>query len=323
MGEVTFSDRNLALEAVRVTEAAALAASLHLGRGDEMEAGEAAAKAMHNALGSLAIDGTVRIGEGAKGETDILFVGESVGGGGLKVDIAAKPLEGHTIVAKGEANGLSAIAVTEDGGFLNTPDIYMDKIAVGPAFPNDLVDLDETPAKNLKALAKAKKAAVSDLVVCVLDRPRHRELVANIRDAGARIMLITDGDISGVIATTQKRTGVDIYMGIGGAPHGVLSAAALSCVGAQMQGRLVFRDNEERAKAQSMGITDQNHKYTANEMAAGDITFAATGVTTGTILGGVWRRRNVAVSHSMVIRSRTGTLRWVEAHHRIGKQKKG
>ncbi len=309
-------DRNLALEAVRVTEAAALAASRLMGRGDEKAADEAAANAMHGALRSLAIDGTVRIGEGPKEEAAKLYVGEKVGTGlGPKVDVALRPLEGTSIIARGGHNALAVIAMAEDGGFLAVPGIYMDKIAVGGGLPDGVVDLDQEPTKNLKALAKAKGVAVGDLVVCILDRPRHAPLIAKVREAGARIRLILDGDVSGAVATTRPDSGVDIYMGIGGAPQGVLAAAALACAGGQMQGRLVFRHDSDRAAARAAGIDAPERKYAVADMAAGNITFAATGVTSGPLLQGVRRSNHGIVTHSMVIRSKTGTLRYVEAHH--------
>jgi fructose-1,6-bisphosphatase II / sedoheptulose-1,7-bisphosphatase len=309
-------DRNLALEAVRVTEAAALAASRLMGRGDEKAADEAAARAMHNALRSLAIDGTVRIGEGAKDEAGKLYVGEKVGTGlGPKVDVALRPLEGISIIARGGHNALSVIAMAEDGGFLAVPGIYMDKIAVGGGLPDGIVDLDQEPAKNLKALAKARGVAVGDLVVCILDRPRHAQLIAKVREAGARIRLILDGDVSGAVATTRPDSGVDIYMGIGGAPQGVLAAAALACAGGQMQGRLVFRSDADRAAARAAGIDEPERKYTVADMASGNVTFAATGVTGGPLLQGVRRSNHGLVTHSLVMRSKTGTLRYVEAHH--------
>ena len=245
-------DRNLALEAVRVTEAAALAASRLMGRGDEKEADQVAVDAMRRALNGLSIEGTVVIGEGERDEAPMLYIGEKVGAGnGPKIDIALDPLEGTTITAKGLTNALAVVAMAEEGGFLNAPDVYMDKIAVGAGLPDGVVDLDNEPAKNLAALAKAKKGDVPDLVVCILDRPRHEELIRKVREAGARIMLISDGDISGVIATSQPESGVDIYLGQGGAPEGVLAAAALRCIGGQMQGRLVFRNDDERARAPS------------------------------------------------------------------------
>ncbi|MCE2509868.1 MAG: class II fructose-bisphosphatase [Alphaproteobacteria bacterium] len=314
-------ERNLALEVVRVTEAAALSASLLMGRGDEQAADQAAVDAMRAALNSLTIDGTVVIGEGERDEAPMLYIGEKVGlGKGPKVDIALDPLEGTTITAKGGQNALAVIAMAEDGGFLNAPDVYMDKIAVGRGLPGGIVDLDASPAENLKALAKAKGSDVSDLVVCVLDRPRHHELIAGIREAGARIMLISDGDVSGVIATTLPDSGVDIYMGIGGAPEGVLAAAALCCIGGQMQGRLQFRNDDERGRAKHCGITDFNRKYSLSEMANGDVMFAATGVTNGSMLKGVRRFAGGAYTYSTVMRSKSGTVRMIEARHNFARK---
>ncbi|MBM3601060.1 MAG: class II fructose-bisphosphatase [Alphaproteobacteria bacterium] len=308
-------DRNLALEAVRTTEAAALAASRLMGRGDEKAADQAAVDAMRQALNGLAIDGTVVIGEGERDEAPMLFIGEKVGQGGPKIDIALDPLEGTTITAKGGGNALAVIAMAEAGNFLHAPDVYMDKIAVGGGLPDELIDLDAGPAKNLRALAKAKKIGVSDVVACILDRPRHAELIAKTREAGARIMLISDGDVSGVIATARPDSGVDIYMGSGGAPEGVLAAAALRCIGGQMQGRLLFRNDDEKGRAQRCGIKDFNRKYTMLDMARGDVMFAATGVTDGTMLRGVRRFGHGASTHSLVMRSKTGTVRYVETHH--------
>lgn len=309
-------DRNLALEVVRVTEAAALSASLLMGRGDEKAADQAAVDAMRQALNSLSIDGTVVIGEGERDEAPMLYIGEKVGTGvGPKIDIALDPLEGTTICAKGGPNSLAVIAMAEHGGFLNAPDVYMDKIAVGGGLPEGVVDLDETVANNLKNLAKAKGADVSELVVCVLDRPRHAEIIARIREAGARIMLIGDGDVSGVIATSQAASGIDMYMGSGGAPEGVLAAAALRCIGGQFQGRLLFRNDDERERAKRWGVTDLNKKYSLTELAKGDVMFCATGVTTGAMLRGVRRFPGGAVTHSVVMRSKSGTVRYVEAHH--------
>ncbi|HEY0526381.1 MAG TPA: class II fructose-bisphosphatase [Stellaceae bacterium] len=309
-------DRNLALEVVRVTEAAALSASRLMGRGDEKAADQAAVDAMRQALNSLAIDGTVVIGEGERDEAPMLYIGERVGGGqGPKIDIALDPLEGTTITAKGGANALAVIAMADEGGFLNAPDVYMDKIAVGTGLPEGVVDLDETPAENLKNLARAKKADISDLVVCILDRPRHSELIAKVREAGARIMLIGDGDVSAVIATSNPESGVDMYMGSGGAPEGVLAAAALRCIGGQMQGRLMFRNDDERGRAARIGIADLNRKYGLLDLAHGDVMFAATGVTSGTMLRGVRRFSGGAVTHSMVMRSKSGTVRYIEAKH--------
>ncbi|MBC8793072.1 MAG: fructose-bisphosphatase class II [Tagaea sp. CACIAM 22H2] len=303
------------MEVVRVTEAAALAASRLMGRGDEKAADQAAVDHMRRALNSLAIDGTVVIGEGERDEAPMLYIGEKVGQGGIKVDIALDPLEGTTITAKGGPNALAVIAMAEQGGFLNAPDVYMDKIAVGGGLPADLVDLDATPEANLKALAKAKGLDVSDIVACILDRPRHTELIAKVREAGARIMLISDGDVSGVIATSRPESGVDIYMGSGGAPEGVLAAAALRCIGGQIQGRLLFRNDDERGRAKRLGITDLNRKYGLLDLAKGDVMFAATGVTDGTMLKGVRRFQNGASTHSIIMRSKTGTVRTIEATH--------
>jgi fructose-1,6-bisphosphatase II / sedoheptulose-1,7-bisphosphatase len=316
MTDTTTMDRNLALEAVRVTEAAALSASRLMGRGDEKAADQAAVDAMRMALNGLAIDGTVVIGEGERDEAPMLYIGEKVGTGtGPRIDIALDPLEGTTITAKGGPNALAVIAMAEAGGFLNAPDVYMDKIAVGAALPDGVVDLDEAPGTNLRNLAKAKAAEVSDLVVCILDRPRHAELIAKVREAGARIMLIGDGDVSGVIATSRPGSGVDLYVGSGGAPEGVLAAAALRCIGGQMQGRLIFRNDDERGRATRIGITDFNRKYGLLDLAKGDVMFAATGVTGGTMLQGVRRFSGGALTHSMVMRSKSGTVRFIEAHH--------
>ncbi len=309
-------DRNLALEAVRVTEAAALAASRLMGRGDEKAADQAAVNAMRQSLNGLSIAGTVVIGEGERDEAPMLYIGEKVGSGGPKIDIALDPLEGTTITAKGGQNALAVIAMAEAGGFLNAPDTYMDKIAVGAGLPDDLVDLDAEPSANLKNLGKAREIDVSDLVVCILDRPRHNELIAKVREAGARIMLIGDGDVSGVIATSRPDSGVDIYMGVGGAPEGVLAAAALRCIGGQFQGRLVFRNDDERARGRRWGITDFDRKYTLHELAGGDVMFAATGVTDGNMLKGI--RRHIeggATTQSMVMRSVSGTVRIIDAFH--------
>jgi len=309
-------DRNLALEVVRVTEAAALSASNWMGRGEEKPADQAAVDAMRDRLNGLSIRGTVVIGEGERDEAPMLYIGEEVGlGEGPQVDIALDPLEGTTITAKGGQNALAVVAMAEKGNFLNAPDVYMDKIAIGEGFAEDVVDLDLTPQENLKNLAKAKKCETSELVACILDRPRHEELIAKTRESGARIMLISDGDVSGVIATSELNTGVDIYMGSGGAPEGVLAAAALRCIGGFMQGRLLFRNDDERTRAQRWGITDLNKKYSLMEMAAGDVVFAATGVTDGAMLRGVRRFSGGASTHSVVMRSKTGTVRQIDAMH--------
>ncbi|WP_199175790.1 class II fructose-bisphosphatase [Telmatospirillum siberiense] len=316
---VAVIDRNLALEAVRVTEAAALAASREVGRGDERSADEAAMKAMRAALNVLQIDGTIVIGEGEADETDMLYIGEKVGSdrSGPPIDIALDPLEGATICAKGGQNALAVVALAAKGSFLSPPAVYMEKIAVGPNLPPGVVDLDESPVVNLRNLAKARGLDVSDLLICILDRPRHEDLIAKIREAGARVMLITDGDVSGVIATAQPLSNVDMYMGIGGAHEGVLAAAALACVGGQMQGRLVLRSEDERARARRRGITDPSKKYALEDMAKGDIMFAATGITDGTLLRGINRFRGGATTHSIVIRAKSGTLRSIEARHRL------
>jgi fructose-1,6-bisphosphatase II / sedoheptulose-1,7-bisphosphatase len=308
-------DRNLALEAVRVTEAAALAASRLMGQGDEKGADQAAVDAMRRALNNLEIEGTVVIGEGERDEAPMLFIGEEVGRGGPKIDIALDPLEGTTLTAKGGPNALAVMAMANAGGFLNAPDVYMDKIAVGGGLPDGVVDMDNTVAENLSSLAKAKGLAVSDLVTCVLDRPRHEKLISDVREAGARIMLISDGDVSGVIATSQPDSGVDIYIGSGGAPEGVLAAAALRCIGGQMQGRLIFRNDDERGRAHRLGITDLDRKYGLLDLASGDVMFAATGVTTGTMLRGIRRFKGGAYTHSIIMRSKTGTVRTIEAKH--------
>jgi len=314
-------DRNLALEAVRVTEFAAIAASRLMGRGDEKAADQAAVDAMRRALNSLDIDGTVVIGEGERDEAPMLYIGEKVGtGNGPKIDIALDPLEGTTITAKGAANALAVIAMAEDGGFLNAPDVYMDKLAVGPDLPAGVVDLDKSPTANLNDLAAAKGVKVEDLVACILDRPRHKELIDEVRAAGARIMLISDGDVSGVIATTNPESGVDVYMGSGGAPEGVLAAAALRCIGGQFQGRLLFRNDDERARAHKWGVTDLNRKYDLGELASGDVMFAATGVTGGSMLAGVRRTEKGVSTESLVMRSKTGTVRKIASFHNFARK---
>ena len=308
-------DRNLAIELVRVTEAAALSASLLVGHGDEKKADQAAVDAMRKALNVLPIDGTVVIGEGERDEAPMLYIGEKVGKGGAPLDIALDPLEGTTITATGGPNALAVIAMAESGGFLNAPDVYMEKIAIGPNYPEGIIDLDNSVQQNLKNIAAARKGELSEILVCILDRPRHQELIAKVRETGARIMLIGDGDVSAVIATTSPETGVDVYMGTGGAPEGVLAAAALRSIGGQMQGRLLFRNDEEKARAKRWGVTDLNRKYGMMDLAKGDVMFAATGVTTGPMLRGVRRFPGGAYTHSVVMRSKTGTVRYMEAHH--------
>lgn len=308
-------DRNLALEVVRVTEAAALSASRLMGRGDEKAADQAAVDAMRSALNGLEIEGTVVIGEGERDEAPMLFIGEKVGKGGPRVDIALDPLEGTTITAKGGNNALAVIAMAEEGGFLNAPDVYMDKIAVGTSVGAGVVDLDATPTQNLTELSKALKKDISDILVCILDRPRHDDLIRGVREAGARIMLISDGDVSGVIATSELSSGVDMYIGSGGAPEGVLAAAALRCIGGFMQGRLLFRNDDERKRAARWGVTDLNRKYELLDLASGNVMFAATGVTDGAMLHGVRRFAGGAKTHSIVMRSKTGTVRRVQTDH--------
>ncbi|HWA48936.1 MAG TPA: class II fructose-bisphosphatase, partial [Dongiaceae bacterium] len=280
-------DRAFALEAVRVTEAAAIAAFSQIGRGNEHDADQAAVEAMRAAFNRLPIEGTVVIGEGERDEAPMLFIGEKVGLGGTAVDIALDPLEGTTLTAKQMANALAVMAMAEPGTMLNAPDTYMDKIAIGPGYPEGLIDLDAEPAANIGAVARAKGVSPKDVTVLVMDRPRHEALIAKIRKAGARVKLITDGDVAGVIETTNPATGVDIYIGIGGAPEGVLAAAALRCVGGQMQGRLVFRNDNEKARAAKWGVTDLNRKYGLMDLVAGDVVFSATGVTDGSMLRGV------------------------------------
>lgn len=318
---MSIEERNLALEAARVTEAAALAASRWMGRGDEKAADQAAVDGMRTALNALDICGTVVIGEGERDEAPMLYIGEKVGSSkGPKLDIALDPLEGTTITAKGGPNALAVMAMAEEGNFLNAPDVYMDKIAVGGGLPEGVVDLDATPQENLTSLAKAKGKDISDLLVCILDRPRHADLIQTVRDAGARILLIGDGDVSGVIATAEPESGVDIYMGSGGAPEGVLAAAALRCIGGQIQGRLLFRNDDERARAAKWGITDLDKKYGLHDMASGDVMFAATGVTDGAMLRGVRVFANRATTHTLVMRSKSGTVRKIEATHNFNRK---
>lgn len=309
-------DRNLALEVVRVTEATALAASRIMGCGDERMVDEAAIAAMHKALSGLDITGLVALGDDDTDRTPVLYRGQTVGNGkGPRVDLAVAPLEGSTVCAKGGQNACTVVAITEKGGFLSVPSTYMDKIAIGPGWPKDIIDLTASPAQNLKALAKAKKADVADLLICMLDRPRHEELIAKVRETGARIMLIGDGDVSGVIATALPHSGVDMYLGNGGAAEGVLAGAGLRCFGGQMQGRLICRGGSEKAEAKALGIKDPSKVFTADDMASGNVMFAATGVSDGPMLRGVRRWKGGAITHSMVMRSKTATVRYIEAHH--------
>jgi fructose-1,6-bisphosphatase II / sedoheptulose-1,7-bisphosphatase len=309
------SDRNLALDLVRVTEAAALAASRWMGRGNKNEADGAATEAMRRAFDTMPIDGTVVIGEGEMDEAPMLYIGEKVGSGGPRMDIAVDPLEGTTLTAKGGPNALTVVAMAEHGHFLHAPDIYMEKIAVGGGLPAGVVHIDASVQENLKNLAQAKKRDISDLVVCTLDRDRHSDIIKGSRAAGARVLLLPDGDVAGVIATSLPEAGVDIFMGTGGAPEGVIAAAALRCTGGQMQGRLKFDTEAEIARAATMGIADPHRIYQIEQMAGGDVMFAGTGVTSGAMLKGVRHFGNVSITHSIVMRSKSGTVRYIEAHH--------
>jgi len=316
-------NRNMAIEAVRVTEAAALAAADWVGRGNEKEADAAAVDAMRTALNKLKIEGTVVIGEGERDEAPMLFIGEKVGAGGPKTDIALDPLEGTTITAKANANAMATLALAPDGGFLNAPDVYMEKIAIGGGYPDGLIDIEAAPADNLAKLAKAKGVGVSELTVCILDRPRHEELITAVREAGARIFLISDGDIFGVMATSDPASGIDMYLGSGGAPEGVLAAAALQSIGGQIQGKLLFRNDDEIARARRLGIEDLDRVYSRDDLASGDVIFAATGVTDGAMLKGVRRHGDRAETHSIVMRSITGTVREVITRHNFSRKSGG
>ncbi|MDD1650459.1 MAG: class II fructose-bisphosphatase [Methylococcaceae bacterium] len=308
-------DRNLALELVRVTEAAALACGRWVGKGDKTSADRAATEAMRRSLESIEINGTVVIGEGEMDEAPMLYINEKVGSGhGPDVDIAVDPLEGTSICAKGLSGSIATIALAPRGSFLHAPDMYMEKIAVGPSACG-AIDINLPPAENLKRVAEAKGCAIEDLTVVILDRPRHDHMVSEIRKAGARIHLISDGDVAPAIAAAVEDSGIDLLMGVGGAPEGVLAAAALQCLGGDMQGRLVFMSNEERERARAMGISDFDRVYRSAEMARGDVVFAATGVTSGDLLKGVRYFAGGAQTHSIVMRSKTRTVRFIEARH--------
>jgi fructose-1,6-bisphosphatase II / sedoheptulose-1,7-bisphosphatase len=314
-------DRALVLEMVRVTEAAAVAASHLIGRGDEKAADAAAVEAMRKAFDMLQIDGTVVIGEGERDEAPMLFIGEKVGGApgtGPEIDIALDPLEGTTITAKAGPNALAVLAAAEGGCLLNAPDVYMDKLAVGPGYPEGVISLEKTRTENVEAVAAAKGVKPSEIIVCVLDRPRHAELIAELRGIGCGIQLIPDGDVAGVIATTNPETTIDLYMGSGGAPEGVLAAAALRCVGGQMNGRLLFRNEDEKARARKWGIEDLDRIYTLGDLAKGDCIFAATGVTDGSLLKGVKHMKGgLMTTDSVVMRASSGTVRWIRGEHRV------
>ncbi|MCJ8191504.1 class II fructose-bisphosphatase [Sphingomicrobium aestuariivivum] len=315
-------DRVLVLEMVRVTEAAAIAAAKLVGRGDEKAADAAAVEAMRRALNLLPMEGTVVIGEGERDEAPMLYIGEKVGQAGdndPKIDIALDPLEGTTITAKAGPNALAVLAIAEHGGLLNAPDVYMQKIAIGPGYPEGTIALEDDVETNITRLAKAKGCAPADINACVLDRPRHRELISELRRLGCGIKLIPDGDVAGVIATTDEDTGVDIYLGTGGAPEGVLAAAALACVGGQIEGKLLFRNDDERARARRWGIDDLDRVYKLEDMAKGDCIFAATGVTDGSLLGGVKVRKGGCLeTESIVMRASSGTVRYIRGEHRKG-----
>ena len=318
-------DRVLVMELVRVTEAAAIAASDLIGRGDEKAADAAAVEAMRKAFDELAIDGTVVIGEGERDEAPMLYIGEKVGGApgtGPKIDIALDPLEGTTITAKAGPNALAVLAAAEKGCLLNAPDVYMEKLAVGPGYPEGVISLEKSVEENVAAVAAAKGVEPERIIVCVLDRPRHAELIAKLRAIGCGVVLIGDGDVAGVIATTDEDTTIDMYMGSGGAPEGVLAAAALRCVGGQFNGRLIFRNDAERQRAAKWGIEDLDRIYKLEDLARGDCIFAATGVTEGSLLEGVKRLRrpkgyNVMTTESVVMRASSGTVRWIKGEHRV------
>ena len=316
-----FLDRNLALETVRVTEIAALASSLHMGKGNEKLADQSAVNAMRDFLNELSISGKVVIGEGERDKAPMLFIGEEVGKGGPKVDIALDPLEGTTITAKGGENALSVLAMGEEGSFLHSPDIYMYKIAYGKNYENLDINIDDPPEEILINFSKFTDIKIENIVVCILDRPRHKHLITKIRSAGARIKLIPDGDVSAVIATSVEDSGIDLYMGIGGSPEGVLAAAALRCLGGKIYTKLLFNDDNIYERAQSMGIKDKNTIYQTKDLAKGDVMFSATGVTDGTMLKGVRIKNNIALTESVVMRSKTKTVRYITAEHNLMKKK--
>ncbi len=315
--EDTYLDRVLTMEAGRCTEAAAIAASTMIGRGDKTGADQAAVTALRAAFNKLDMDATVVIGEGERDEAPMLFIGEKVGTGkGPKIDIALDPLEGTDLTAKAMGDALAIVAMSTGGTMLHAPDVYMDKIAIGPGYAEGLVDLDRSVEENVRALAKAKGVDPADITLCVLDRDRHKHIIDEARKIGARVFLISDGDVAGVFHTTERSTGIDMYVGQGGAPEGVLAAAALRCVGGQMQGRLVFRNDAERGRASKAGITDFNRKYGLHDLCGGDVIFAATGVTNGTMLDGVKWEPGYINTHTVVMRSKTGTVRYVRARMR-------
>ena len=312
-------NRMLTIEIARVTEAAAIAAAGWRGRGDEKLADQAAVDAMRQALNAIVeMDGLVVIGEGERDEAPMLYIGEKVGGGkSWRIDIALDPLEGTTLCAKAMPNSIACVAMAEGGSLLHAPDTYMDKIAIGGGYPEGVVDLDLSPQENITRLAKAKGVPTAQVTACILDRPRHEKIIAGVRETGASVRLITDGDVAGVIHTADpEETGIDIYLGIGGAPEGVLAAAALRCIGGQMQGRLVTSSAEQKERARKMGITDFNKKFSLSDMASGDVMFAATGVTDGSLLRGVRFDKEHVTTETVVMRSATGTVRWIKNRRR-------
>jgi fructose-1,6-bisphosphatase II / sedoheptulose-1,7-bisphosphatase len=311
-------DRSLTLELVRVTERAAIAAAAWRGKGDEKAADRAAVEAMRDELKLVEIEGRIVIGEGERDEAPMLYIGEKVGGGeGPQVDIAVDPLEGTTLCAKNQPDSICVLAMAERGGLLNAPDVYMQKIAIGAGYPEGTVDLDWSPSQNIESLARAKGVPISEVTACMLDRPRHAALLEELRASGCAIKLISDGDIAGIIhAVNTEDTGIDIYIGSGGAPEGVLAAAALRCIGGQMQGRLMLDNEDKRERARRMGITDPNRKYKTDELASGDVLFAATGVTDGFLLSGVRYRKEHIRTSTVVMRSWSHTVRWITAEHR-------
>ena len=314
-------DRNLAIELVRVTEFAALAAAKHIGRGDEKIADQAAVDAMRTSLNAMTIEGTVVIGEGERDEAPMLFIGEKVGQGGPKVDIALDPLEGTTITAKGGENAIAVIALAQDGGFLNAPDVYMEKISSNVKNNENIISIQQDLKSNIKDLAKYKNINVEDMIICVLDRERHQNAIEEIRSLGSRIKMIDDGDVSAVISSALPNNIIDMYYGIGGAPEGVLAAAALQCIGGFMEGKLLFRNDDEKARAAKVNITDFNKIYSLKELAQGDVMFSATGVTDGTMLPGVKTNKFTGETHSIVMRSKTGTVRHIVGNHNFNIKK--
>tara|TARA_B100001173_G_scaffold309292_1_gene321291 strand:- start:1199 stop:2167 length:969 start_codon:yes stop_codon:yes gene_type:complete len=317
--EIKFHDRMLSLGLARVTESAALASAKLIGRGDEKAADQAAVDAMRGELNKLEINGTVVIGEGERDEAPMLYIGENVGQGqGPEVDIALDPLEGTTLTAKDMPNALAVIAMGPRNTMLHAPDVYMDKLAIGPGFKSDIVTLDMTPTERIKTLANAKNCEVSDITVCILERPRHEDLIEEVRHIGASIRLITDGDVAGVMHCAEaQKTGIDIYMGSGGAPEGVLAAAALKCMGGQIQGRLIFRNSDEETRAINAGIENLDKIYTRDEMVKADVIFAATGVTDGSLLSGIKRGTDFIETNTMLMRSKTGSVRYLNYRQKI------